>query len=90
VAQVSDRTELENARAERDIAKGELGRIKAALETKGGTEWSPTQWAYDQACAALHREKARADKAESELREARAIAERMRKERDDAEKHIAD
>ena len=50
---------------ERDILQGqltmrsvELSALRQAIKDKGGDEHSPTQWAYDQACAALSNHKA--------------------------------
>lgn len=50
----------------------ELHRIHEAIKMKGGTEHSPTEDAYNAACAAIVKHKARADEAEAELSALRA------------------
>jgi predicted Zn-dependent protease len=52
---------------ERDEARGDLRKIRAAIAIKGGDEFSPTQWAYDQACAALDKHRDRAETAKAEV-----------------------
>lgn len=46
-----------------DAANASLDGLKKAIEVKGGNEHAPTQWAYDQACAAIEKHHARADAA---------------------------
>lgn len=45
----------------------ELRKLRAAIAIKGGNEFAPTQWAYDQACAALVKHRNRANAAEAEV-----------------------
>lgn len=40
-----------------EAAERENEKLLKAIHEKGGTEHAPTQWAYDQACAALNRAK---------------------------------
>lgn len=58
--------EAENARLVRDAKK-----FAAKLAIKGGNENYPTLWAYEQACAALDKHRARAEAAEEKLATAR-------------------
>lgn len=56
---------LDHLEAERQRADANAQGIR-----KLESQWehrSPTQWAYDQACAALHAQRERAEKAEAEL-----------------------
>lgn len=56
-------------------AEADLRRIRAAIASKGGSEHAPIEWAYEQACAALDKHRARADAAEAERDAAIARAE---------------
>jgi hypothetical protein len=40
----------------------EVERLRSAIGDKGGTEHAPTQWAYDQACAAIEKHKAEVER----------------------------
>lgn len=46
-----------------ELAGWFVNAINAAADTRPG----PTQWAYDQACAALEKHRVRADEAEAEI-----------------------
>jgi hypothetical protein len=46
--------------------EGTLSVLRKAIEEKGGTEHAPTLWAYDQACAALHKKTARLAEVEAQ------------------------
>ena len=60
--------ELEQARDAFAVAYGvELGRARRLQRQIDAHECVPTQWAYDQACAALERHRQRADTAEQQL-----------------------
>ena len=52
--------------AERDIAVADFAALKLAIAAKGGNEHAPTQDAYDAACQALGKHRARAEAAEAE------------------------
>ena len=47
-------------------SEAERDRLVAAIEAKGGSEHAPTEFAYIQACAAIERQRERAEKAEAE------------------------
>lgn len=49
-------------------------RMAAQIAIKGGDQNYPTLWAYEQACAALDKHRARADQAEAALTDARRDA----------------
>lgn len=57
---VLDQLEAERQRA--DVNAQEIRKLESQWEHR-----SPTQWAYDQACAALHAQRERAKKAEAQL-----------------------
>jgi hypothetical protein len=52
--------ERDEARTERNAARAEVARFKRCIEQKGGSEHYPTQWAYNQACEAIDKHRARA------------------------------
>ena len=54
--------------AERDTAVADFAALKLAIAVKGGNEHAPTQDAYDAACRALGKHRARAEAAEAELK----------------------
>ena len=49
--------EITLLRGERNAAVAELDRLRKAIADKGGDEHSPTQFAYDQVCNALTKER---------------------------------
>jgi chromosome segregation ATPase len=59
--------ERDKARTERNYARTEVARFKRCIEQKGGSEHSPTQWAYDQACEAIDKHRTRADALQREV-----------------------
>lgn len=60
--------------------------VLAALRDAGwrDPDGAPTQWAYDRACEALHKHRARADAAEAELAADREAHARLFEQRDEA------
>jgi hypothetical protein len=59
--------ERDEARTERNAARAEVARFKRCIEQKGGSEHYPTQWAYNQACEAIDKHRARADALQREV-----------------------
>lgn len=57
---------------QRNKALAEIADLKAKL-LDAQSAATPTQWAYDQACAALEKHRHRADEAEAELSRVRAV-----------------
>ena len=57
-------------------ALAELSRLTAAIAAKGGSEHAPTQWAYDQACAAIEKHRERADAALARVEALEGVANR--------------
>lgn len=58
--------EVDRLREELMTVRGESSALQRKVDTH---ECVPTQWAYDQACKALHEHRARADAAEAKLRD---------------------
>lgn len=59
---------IDGLKFENSLLNAELARLTAAITVKGGNEHAPTQWAYDQACAAIQKHRERADAAEARVK----------------------